>query len=346
MLGREYSLMLQGEEIMTKPTIADDEHSEGHPDGIAGGLNRRSFFVGASTALAATALAQSSTGAQAERAKPKAFWPNGARLAITLSMVIETDADRPPKRKGPDGKSYPNLYAQTATQYATREAIPRMLDMFDRRRIKVTSMMCGLSAQRHPALAKEIAQRGHECGSHGRSHDLQFQLSRDDERAFIKDSADMIEKVTGQRPVGYNCRGQLRSPNTLSLAQELGFIYHIDDISRDEPFVIPVNGKPFAVVPYTGHINDIGYFNNRGMASVFGQDLKLEFDALYAEAGRKRRLMVLTMHDAVARANRVKVFEDFIAYAQRHRGVWFARCDTLAKWALTSPDSIKEKQAT
>jgi hypothetical protein len=86
----------------------------------------------------------------------------------------------------------------------------------------------------------------------------------------------------------------LRSANTLSLAQELGFTYHIDDISRDEPFVIPVNGKPFAVVPYTSHLGDIGYFNNRGMASVFAQDLKLEFDALYAEAEHKRRLMVVS----------------------------------------------------
>ena len=156
----------------------------------------------------------------------------------------------------------------------------------------------------------------------------------------------MIEKATGQRPVGYNCRGQLRSANTLSLAQELGFIYHIDDISRDEPFVIPVNDKPFAVVPYTSHINDIGYFNNRGLAAPFFQDLKLEFEALYTEAERKRRMMVVTLHDAVARANRVKAFEDFIAYAQRQPGVWFARADALAKWALESPDSIKEKSAT
>ena len=57
-------------------------------------------------------------------------------------------------------------------------------------------------------------------------------------------------------------------------------------------------------------------------------------------------MMVVTLHDAVARANRVKVFEDFIAYAQRQRGVWFARGDELAKWALASPDSIKQKVAT
>ncbi len=329
---------------MKLPTNDSNQNDNNH-DMTAGTVSRRSFVAGATSAIGALTLAQSSTRVEAEAAS-KAFWPDGARLAIAFSMVIETSADPDPKTKGADGKMYPNLYGKTAGQYAANEAIPRMLDMFDRRRIKVTSMMCGLSAVRHPALAKEIAQRGHECGSHGRSHDVQYQLDRDAERAFIKDSADMIEKASGQRPVGYNCRGQLRSVNTLSLAQELGFIYHIDDISRDEPFVVPVNGKPFAVVPYTGHINDIGYFNNRGMASVFAQDLKLEFDALYAEAEHKRRLMVVTLHDAVARANRVKVFEDFIAYAQSNKGVWFARCDTLAKWALESPDSIKEKTAT
>jgi peptidoglycan/xylan/chitin deacetylase (PgdA/CDA1 family) len=331
---------------MTNRTTMTGNQPDDDRDRASGGINRRGFVAGATSAAGAMTLAQSSTRAMAQAVKPQAFWPNGARLAIAFSMVIETSADPDPTTKGPDGKTYPDLYAETATQYAVREAIPRMLDMFDRRRIKVTSMMCGQSCERHPALAKEIAQRGHECGAHGSSHSLQFQMSRDDERAFIKAAADQIETATGQRPIGYNCRGQLRSANTLSLEQELGFIYHIDDISRDEPFVIPVNDKPFAVVPYTAHLNDIGYFNNHGMASVFAQDLKLEFDALYAEAEHKRRLMVVTLHDSIARANRVKIFDDFVGYAQRQRGVWFARGDALAKWALESPDSIKEKTAT
>lgn len=314
------------------------------------GLNRRNFVAaGTTAAVGAMTLAQSAGPAAARPEKTAAhgaFWPNGARLAVAFSMVVETGADPDPTTKGPDGKTYPDLYAKTAVQYATNEAIPRMLDMFDRRRIKVTAMMCGLSCERNPAIAKEIAQRGHECGAHGSSHDVQFQMSRDDERTFIKTAADQIEKATGQRPVGYNCRAQLRSANTLSLEQELGFIYHIDDVSRDEPFVETVNGQPFAVVPYTVHLNDIPFFNNHGVAASFGDDLKLEFDALYAEAEYKRRLMVVTLHDSVARANRVKVFEDFITYAQSHKGVWFARGDALAHWALQSPDSIKETTAT
>ena len=327
----------------------DPKGSDTQHDVTAHDLSRRSFVAVGAGAVSTMTMAQSSIPAGAQSVKPAgrgAFWPNGAKLAIALSMVVETGADPEPTTNGPDGKKYPDLYAATAEQYASREAIPRMLDMFDRRRIKVTSMLCGQSCERYPGLAKEIAQRGHECGSHGRSHDIQYQMSREAERDFIQGSVDMIAKATGQRPIGYNCRGQLRSPGTLSLLQELGFIYHIDDISRDEPFVVSVNGKPFAVVPYTQHINDIGYFNNRGLATAFAQELKYEFDALYAEAETRRRLMVVTIHDAIARAARVKAFEDFITYAQRHKDVWFARADALAHWALESRDSIKETTAT
>jgi peptidoglycan/xylan/chitin deacetylase (PgdA/CDA1 family) len=59
----------------------------------------------------------------------------------------------------------------------------------------------------------------------------------------------MIEEATGQRPIGYNCNWLRRSPNTLSLLQELGYLYHIDELSRDEPFIDPINGKDFVVVP-------------------------------------------------------------------------------------------------
>ena len=52
-------------------------------------------------------------------------------------------------------------------------------------------------------------------------------------------------------------------------------------------------------------------------------------------------MMVITLHNSVARANWVKAFEDFVAYAQSQKGVWFARADALAHWALDSRDSIK-----
>ena len=313
---------------------------------LSDGPNRRELMYAAAAAATLT-LPASAARAQTRDQPAAPAWPNDARLAIALTMVVEAGGDPPPTLAAPDGKKYPDLFGETAVQYASREGIPRMLDMFDRRGIKVTSLLCGQSAQRFPALAKDTADRGHECAAHGKSHANQFQLSREDERAFIQGSLDMIMKATGQRATGYNCRQQARSVNTLSLLQELGFLYHVDDVSRDEPFIVPVDGKPFVVIPYTQHLTDFSFYNRgNGTVDSFSHELKMEFDALYAEAATRRRMMPITLHDSIARPGRVKAMEDFIAYAQSHSGVWFARCDAIANWAKTSPRTIKEHEAT
>ncbi len=320
-------------------------------DGNSAGVSRRRFMAGTTTGVGAMMLAQSAAPVAAQPAahapKVGTFWPNGARLAVAVSMVVETGADPDPMLTAPDGKKFPDLFGRTEAEYAAREAIPRMIEMFDRRRIKVTSLMCGQSVERYPDLAKEIAARGHECAAHGDTHSVQYQLSREDERSFIKAASDKLTQATGKRPIGYNCRQQARSTNTLSLLQELGFLYHVDDISRDEPFIVPVDGKSFVVVPYTQHLTDFSYFNLfHGTADGFAQELKLEFEALYAEAETRRRMMVVTLHDSVARPSRVRVIEEFIAYAQKRNGVWFARTDALARFALESPSTIREPTAT
>ena len=94
-----------------------------------------------------------------------------------------------------------------------------------------------------------------------------------------------IENYKGTRPIGFNAFWLRGTPNTLGILQDLGFIYHIDDISRDEPFTVTVNGKPFAVVPYTIRNNDIVRFDSPATTNAaYLQDLKDDFDFLYAEA--------------------------------------------------------------
>src|SRR4029079_11669530 len=127
----------------------------------------------------------------------------------------------------------------------------RMLDLWDKHEIKVTSHIVGEAALKYPELVKEIAARGHEIAAHGMRWEPEWNMSYAQELAFVKDGADALEKVTGKRPVGYNANWLRRSKNTLKVLQELGFSYDIDDLSRDEPFLTTVRGKPFVIVPYT-----------------------------------------------------------------------------------------------
>jgi peptidoglycan/xylan/chitin deacetylase (PgdA/CDA1 family) len=94
------------------------------------------------------------------------FWPGDIRLVISISMQFEAGG-QPAKRTDspfptvdfPD--SVPaDAAANTWFAYGYREGIPRMLDLWDRHGVKVTSHMIGEAAQRHPELAREIVRRG------------------------------------------------------------------------------------------------------------------------------------------------------------------------------------------
>jgi peptidoglycan/xylan/chitin deacetylase (PgdA/CDA1 family) len=322
---------------------------------------RRFFVASASTAAAAGVLLPSAVSAQL--AKPpephikKAvqsgdFWPDKARLVISISMQFEAGGQPPKGTDSPFPKvelpaSVPaDLAANTWFAYGYREGIPRMLDLWDKHGIKVTSHLIGEAAQRQSALAKDIVQRGHEAAGHGPRWSSQYAMSRPQERKFIKDAADMIEKVTGQRPTGYNCNWLRRGPNTLSLLQELGYSYHIDDISRDEPFIQTVDGKDFIVVPYTLRNNDILLIEGRNFTpSQFLDQIKLDFDQLYEEGSSKRRMMSISAHDRISGSPAmVRVWDEFLKYAKSHSGVAFMRKDDIAKYVKTTHTTLREAE--
>jgi len=282
---------------------------------------------------------------QADSKSP--FWPDGARLVVSISMQMEAGAQPMSGEESPMPKIdpvYPDLPAAKWYEYGFKEGIPRLLDLFDRRKVKVTSHMVGKTVDLHPGLAKEIVQRGHEASGHGQTWAAQYSMTSEQERESYKQSIASIEHATGTRPLGFNAFWLRGTPHTLEILQELGFIYHIDDVSRDEPFVINVRGKPFAVVPYTLHMNDIVDYEARYFSTQeYAGDLKAEFDMLYAESSSRRRMMSVSAHDRIAgRPSRAKILEEFIAYAQNHPGVVFMRKDEIARFALSSPQTIRE----
>jgi peptidoglycan/xylan/chitin deacetylase (PgdA/CDA1 family) len=274
-----------------------------------------------------------------------AGWPNGARLAVSVTMMVEADGEQPElMQPGPPGtpqasQRFPNLPLIGLRRYGAIEGIPRLLDLFDRQAIKVSSFMIGASVAAHPEAAREIVRRGHEAGGRPWAHAPQFHLPREEERALLKRGFDTLTEVTGVRPKGFNARGLQGSPNTLSLLAELGLVYSIDDRSRDEPFLVTVDGRPFAILPYHTHVNDLTFFHNQFQGlDAYERMLRAEFEVLLAEGARRRRMMSVPLHDFLAgRPGISKSVEEFIAWAKRHPGVWFAKREEIAEIALADP---------
>src|SRR6266446_6388409 len=137
-------------------------------------MDRRAFIQTSTLATAAMVTTSAARTSRPGRSRKEgiemkesgAFWPNGARLVVSVSMQFEAGAQPERGAENPfpviDTK-YPDLPAGKWYDYGFKEGIPRMLDMFDRVGVKVTSHMVGAAVERNPKLAKEIVQRGHEA---------------------------------------------------------------------------------------------------------------------------------------------------------------------------------------
>jgi peptidoglycan/xylan/chitin deacetylase (PgdA/CDA1 family) len=268
------------------------------------------------------------------------FWPNDARLAVSLSLMFEGGG---PPISGAGGAipetiqgGVPDLPTNAFFAYGYYEGIPRVLDLMDKHQIKLSSFMIGKAVETSPDLAREIVRRGHEAAAHGRTWENSYQLSRDEEKRFIADSVETIARVTGQTPVGWNAYWMRSSVHILETLQDLGFVYTIDEPSHDEPVIIPVRGRDFVTVPYTFHMNDIVAYPFVGWnPAAYEQALTDEFDQLYEEGAHRRRMMVVSLHDRISgHAGRVRALDRFLGYARSKPGVWFARKDEIARFAL------------
>jgi peptidoglycan/xylan/chitin deacetylase (PgdA/CDA1 family) len=313
-------------------------------------LSRRGTLqtIGAGAVLAAASRSgnltvSAETAKQAASASDRAgstFWPNGARLAVSLSLMFEGGGQPISGASGvipdPIEKGVPDLLTNAFFAYGHYEGIPRLLDLMDRHSIKLSSFMIGKAVQTSPDLAQEIVRRGHEAAAHGRIWNNSYRLPRDDEKRFIADSVEVIQRVTGQKPIGWNAYWMRNSIYILETLQDLGFVYHIDEPSHDEPFIIPVRGRDFVTVPYTFHMNDIVAFPFEDWnPAAYEQALRDEFDQLYEEGAYRRRMLVISLHDRISgHAGRVRALDRFLTYAKSKPDVWFARKDEIARYAL------------
>ncbi|MCR4031442.1 MULTISPECIES: hypothetical protein [Flavobacterium] len=123
-------------------------------------------------------------------------------------------------------------------------------------------------------------------------------------------------------------------------------MYHIDDLSRDEPFIIQANKKDFVVVPYTIRSNDIVLIEGKNFSTdQFFNQVKAEFDQLYMESEFKRRQMSISFHDRIGGTPQmVKTTSDLLDYIKKHKGVTFKRKDEIAKMILNDPTALREQE--
>lgn len=286
---------------------------------------------------------------------PDPQWPGNARLAVQFVLNYEEGAENSVLHEDDQSEVYLSeivglqpldgqrqLTVESMYEYGARKGVWRLLRLFSEHDVPLTVFGVGMALERNPDAAAAMAEAGHEVASHGWRWIDYHNVPCEVERQHIKAAIETIQRLTGQRPLGWYT-GRV-SPNTRRLvAEEGGFLYDADSYSDDLPYWELVEGKPQLIVPYTLDVNDMKFASYQGFGT--GEDfftyLRDTFDRQYQEGSEHPTMMSIGLHCRIAgRPGRAAALSRFLDHVRRHDDVWVCRRIDIARhWRATHPYS-------
>ncbi|MBU6498363.1 MAG: polysaccharide deacetylase family protein [Rhodospirillales bacterium] len=275
---------------------------------------------------------------------PRLAWPGGARMAVTVTLMLDyweldppAEASRDPRVVSPLGNFRPDWLTWSQREYGNRVGIFRVLDMLDRFAVVPSVALGAAAARRYPELVDECARRGAAFLAHGThaTRRITSRMSAAEEAAFIAESRDAVQRATGQHPAGWCGQDFNESPRTPGLLAESGFAYTTDWSNDDRPYLLnTAAGKPGPLISLPAHSewNDLECMWLRRVApAVWARGVAEAAVVLHAEGGAAFNL---TLHPWIAgQAHRIRYLGEALAGVLGLPGLWRATTDEVARAA-------------
>ena len=291
------------------------------------------------------------------RHPPHARWPGDARIAVQFVLNFEEGGENSVLHGDAGAETFlsemfspapfpaRHLSMESLYEYGSRVGVWRLLREFERRGLPLTIFGVAMALARCPDVTAAFKELGHEIAGHGWRWISYQGLDEATEREHLAIAMRTIERLTGERPLGWYTGRD--SPATRRLvADHGGFAYDSDYYGDDLPFWLNVRKSdgslaPQLVVPYTLDTNDMRFSLPQGFAQ--GDDffvyLRDAFDVLYAEGAESPKLLNIGMHcRLLGRPARLRGLQRFLDHVEAHDRVWVARRIEVARhWHAAHP---------
>jgi len=271
--------------------------------------------------------------------RPPLKLPGGARLVVWTIVNLEFwDISRPMARQvlpAPTGQVLlPDVPNWAWHEYGMRVGVWRFFDLYRRLGICPTLSINARVCEDYERVAREAKDAGWEFMGHAWE---QMPIHRiDDQRAMIERSMSVIERFTGERPVGWLGPGLTETEETPELLAAAGVKYIGDFVWDDEPVEIATANGPLVTLPYTVELNDIPMMLVQHHESPYFVTRCLDtFDRLYQEGRERAKIMAIAIHPYISgQPHRIKHLEAVYDHINRHAGVLHWNGREILEWYL------------
>lgn len=260
-------------------------------------------------------------------------WPQGKRIAVMVTF----DFDAQLLRQSVIGKRDIGFSDYSRGQYGPDEGLCRCLQMLERQQLKTTFFVPGRIAEIYPEHVQKIIDAGHELAYHGYLHEASVDMLEAEENENMAKSEAVLEKMTGEKIVGYRGPLDLLPNCALDLMKQRKYLYC--STLKDCDWAYVHEKYPIVELPTEPALDDLSYFyfsyaDEATITCSYPVDYVYEFwkDNFDELANENDKIMVLKLHpQLIGRSSRIRMLERFIAYMKAN-GAWITTCKNVAEY--------------
>jgi allantoinase len=313
------------------------------------------LFAGASATLALWLAFSSATSAQdltdrvtgfAREPVHVAAWPAGKKVAVSFALFVEEFGFGQGPVFRPDlATRNPDLVNEAFRQYAIDWGIARVGRLFKELNVPLSIVLNAEFPGSHASVWKEFraTQPNAPIIAHGMnntSHMLPLGRGLTEQKAYIRQTLDLIAGTTGIKPAGWSSPSVYSNGDTMQAMAAEGITYNIDQMDSDIVSRLKTPDGALLLLPYPVVTVDMGQQLARMKTPTEIEALWLDYvlelaREARADPAREATSVVIGIHPfVIGTPDGAAALRRVLLRLRSDDAVWLTDTDALLKAAL------------
>ena len=272
-----------------------------------------------------------------------AAWPGGKKVAVIFALFVEEFGFGQGPVFRPDLASRnPDLVNENFRQYAQNWGIPRVARLFKELDVPLSVALNAEFTGAYMSVWKEFRSVQPRApiiahGMNNSNHGLPLGRGLDEQKAYIRQTLDLIASSAGVRPTGWSSPSVYSNGDTMQAMAAEGITYTLDQMDSDVISRLKTPNGPLVLLPYPVTTVDMGQYLARMKTAADVETIWVDYvselaQEARADPAREATTVVIGIHPfVVGTPDGAAVLRRVLTRLKKDESVWLTDTEAVLK---------------